>query len=325
LPLHPWNSQYFFCKNIPVEIKRFIFSKFLTLGELLKIKKKNRFFTIHVDGRQFTRNQIIDRLAALDPNCRNIALKKSAYEILPKLIEMNQKLIPHYLQYTYLFNADGPDIVSTILTTFLLTPEQKKKKLFSSDEISVFAERKMIDELVSDFGIQAFYEGLITPPLAKKLSNMQLRSALDIHGLEALREKLITIDQIKDIEEMSIPYILTSNDAIQALREKLITPKEIKDFSRLHISTLFQSEHAIQVLRFLTPEQIQKLTEKQIEYIACEDGINYMKSLCNDRSIQNLRLLPTEEIQMVIKEKMEYITYEDNPHPRVLGLMSPLN
>ncbi len=91
-------------------------------------------------------------------------------------------------------------------------------------------------ELLSDIGLVALRESLITPKQAKRLylyrkksdKHNNLSDLLTPNGFIALREKLFTVEQAAHI--CGDLRALLSDIGLVALRESLITPEQLKGY-----------------------------------------------------------------------------------------------
>lgn len=181
-----------------------------------------------------------------------------------------------------------------------------RKGLFTVEQASKILH---LDVLISKYGLIALSEGLITPEQASKLKKLyqdtrrqvpSLSLLLTKTGIEALREKLIDVDEIDDI--LSLSSIL-SERGIDALRSKKIIVKQISKLNDNQLLALISDEGQQAVKNHLiTPEQMSIFTywlEDKIKYglralnenLLTLEQLKNIKdsSLFSDRGLQALR------------------------------------
>ncbi|KTD61882.1 hypothetical protein [Legionella spiritensis] len=119
-------------------------------------------------------------------------------------------------------------------------------------------EWEHIDHLLGDIGINALREGLVTFDQVKKLPAKSLTHLFSENGMQALREKLITLEMLNNKQELHYFSYLVTDNGLQALREKLISYEQTMDLPEHtgYLDALF-SDNGIQALReeLITPEE----------------------------------------------------------------------
>ena len=100
--------------------------------------------------------------------------------------------------------------------------------------------------LISDYGIIALCEGLITVAQAVVIHPLALTYLMTNNGIDALREGLITLEQVTSMDSCNLCYLLKGN-GIAALREGLITPDQAAamywDDLRIFLEALAKNFH----------------------------------------------------------------------------------
>ncbi len=166
-----------------------------------------------------------------------------------------------------------------------------------------------LKHLLCDSGIIALRERLITieQVIAMPTTNY-LTCLLNFNGIAALREHLITPEQVIDMSHSNyVGYLFDNNYGIVALREGLITPKQIRDMPNfVYLLYLFKNVNGITALRerLITPEQV-----------AAMPSANYVESLfLNVNGITALRkgLITPEQVASLPSAKYAgNLFYED--------------
>jgi hypothetical protein len=214
----------------------------------------------------------------------------------------------------------------------LITPEQVKeftreqgenlKSLLSQNGLIALREKLITPEqaastnklyaLLSDFGLQALRENLISPEHAKLISHNSKDHAmsdfLNQNGLAALREKLITMEQIVEMyclanreRNYSAVSLLFTPNGLTALREKLIIPHHA---ARIPGLDSLLSDQGLQLLRerIITSEQVVVIvhgksrfdSEKRtrVDAFLSENGIFALRNkLLSPQEASNIEIL----------------------------------
>jgi len=127
-----------------------------------------------------------------------------------------------------------------------MTTEERLNALFTEDEASNL-HHLHLEHLLSENGVQALREGLISIDEASNLHHLHLEHLLSENGVQALREGLISIDEASNLYHSQLRHLLSEN-GVQALREGLISIDEASNLHHLRLEHLL-SENGVQALR----------------------------------------------------------------------------
>lgn len=221
----------------------------------------------------------------------------------------------------YLFVPNG----FLALRTKLITPEQACMIPFP-----------IINELLSDVGLQALQEGvisvnqvvlfkssldlaLILSPNGRKalsnqlltieqascLSSVKAKALLSDIGITALAEKLITVDQVQSFPEYHLDCFLVFNGLI-ALREKLITPVQALTMPYFNLKQIL-TDTGITALRekLITAEKACSIREEVLQPMLTAKGLEELRlKMKNDELLLAKELKHTKPIIDIAKAKI---------------------
>jgi hypothetical protein len=188
------------------------------------------------------------------PMVRRFVLGCPALAVLPSIISMVNDGDGTRLDHLSYWHQHVLDDIARLQA---LTLEEKRAELFTEVQLMALypngtgagndAETAKSAALLSDHGIAALREELVSVEQIQALSDPQVRNLFSDHGIAALREELVSVEQIQALSNSQVQDLLTAN-GIAALHKGLISVEQIQALSDPQVRDLL-SDNEIAALR----------------------------------------------------------------------------
>lgn len=128
-------------------------------------------------------------------------------------------------------------------------------------------ESDILKEMITDNGLFALRQNLLSHAQARELHVPQLQLLLTDNGLIALRKRLITSEQAKNIHPDRL-FWLFYGPGLQALGERLLTLHQLVEFPYPVLNIVLQKQGTTALRnKWITPEQIKDRMPEEVELL----------------------------------------------------------